>query len=165
MAPNGGGGLLNGSGTTPTVDLAMGVSIGAPDPTLSKDKIDFAFNALEAMRANVFGSDLEDPSIAAPLPAQSSWLPQPVKDPNTAEGWVELKADWGQSTDLAGLLTGCMNALGWDKPPPEAVAALGASGVVGTARLPWELNAESPDVLKAGLGGYYLSLPQIAGAA
>jgi len=170
MASTGGTGLLAGNTTTPTVDLAMGVTIGAPNPTLSQDSISFAFNALDAMRANVFGGtptdpDANDPSIYPPLPAQSSWLPHPVNDPNAAAGWTEVQNLWKPSTDLKGMLSQCMTALGWDQPPPEVKATLGNSGVVANDRMPWELNDGFPEGLEKGLGTYYLTLPQIAGAA
>jgi hypothetical protein len=165
-----GAGLLAGSTTTPTVDLAMGVTIGAPKPTLSQDSIPFAFNALDAMRANVFGGtptnpDANDPNILPPLPAQSSWLPHPVDHPNDAAGWTEVQDLWKPSTELKGVLSECMSALGWDQPPPEVKAKLGSSGVVASTRMPWELNDEFPEVLEKGLGTYYLTLPQIAGVA
>jgi hypothetical protein len=167
---SGGGELLKGSTTTPTVDLAMGVTIGAPLPSLSHDPINFAFNALDAMRANVFGTPGEgepdnDPIIPTPLPTQTSWLPRPVEHPDKAQGWTEVQDLWKPSTELKDMLSQCMTALGWDIPPPETKAALGESGIKPHARMPWELSEEFPDQLENGLGSYYLTLPQIAEAA
>lgn len=156
---SGASGLLAGNTTTPTVDLAMGITVGAPAPNLSKDGLNYAFNALDAMRASVFGDDnLYDPYIPGKGIAQSSWLPQPAPDNTTANGWTEFHDGWNQSAELTssgtdpGLLALCVSALGWDKPPP------GADGN-------WILNGTLPADLKSGLGSYYLTLPQIAGAS
>lgn len=53
------------------------------------------------------------------------------------------------------MLSACMSALGWDKPPPESKEADRS----------WILNSTVPSDLKSGLGSYYLTLPQIAGVA
>jgi hypothetical protein len=155
-------GLLAGNTSSPTVDLAMGITVGAPLPLLSQDKINFAFNALDAMRANVFGAggpndspDFYDPNLPAKGVPQSSWLPQPAPDNGVAAGWTEFQAAWTQSTEIAGMLTECMSALGWNTPPPDSKAPVGS----------WVLNGTLPSDLKSGLGSYYLTLPQIAGAA
>jgi hypothetical protein len=154
-------GLLAGNKTSPTVDLAMGITVGAPLPLLSSDKINFAFNALDAMRANVFGAgpgddlDYYDPPIPASGTPQSSWLPQPAPDNGVAAGWTEFQAAWNQSAEVAGILSACASALGWDNPPPDSKAPVGS----------WILNGTVPNDLKNGLGSYYLTLPQIAGAA
>jgi hypothetical protein len=161
--------LLAGSTTVPTVNLAMGVTVGAPKPKLSNDKIGFAFNALETMRANVFGEDSEDPHIDPSLPTQTSWAPNPVDHSSESAGWDEIKGLWkSNDTELGAQLSQCMSALGWDQPPPEGKS----TGVGGPLELwvegdrkPWELNPVFPKNLKDGLGSYYLTLPQIAGAA
>jgi hypothetical protein len=152
-------GLLAGNKATPTVDLAMGITVGAPLPLLSQDKINFAFNALDAMRANVFGAkngdpDGYDPSLPASGAPQSSWLPQPAPDNGVAAGWTEFQAAWTQSAEIAGILSACASTLGWDSPPPDSKAPAGS----------WVLNGTVPADLKSGLGSYYLILPQIAGA-
>ena len=165
MASNASG-LLAGNKTTPTVNLAMGITVGVPLPLLLQDKINFAFNALDAMRANVFsaggpndGPDFYDPSIPVKGVAQASWLPQPAPDNTVAKGWTEFQAVWNQSAELGpsqtdpGMLTACMSALGWD--PPESKEADGS----------WILNGTVPSDLKSRLGSYYLTLSQIAGAA
>ena len=160
---------LAGNTTVPTVDLAMGITVGAPSPKLSADKIDFAFNALEAMRANVFGEDVDDPPIDPTLPTQTSWAPHPVDHPYEPAGWKEVKGLWkSNSAELGAQLSLCMSALGWDQPPPEG-KSVGVGGPmelwVEGDRKPWELNPGFPEVLKEKLESCYLTLPQIAGAA
>lgn len=159
--------LLAGNKSSPTVNLAMGITVGAPQPLVSKDMINFAFNALDAMRANVFGAgpneelDYYDPNLPAKGVPQSSWLSQPAPNNGVAAGWTEFQAAWTQSAELGpsaagkGMLSVCMSALGWDTPPP------GSKVPAGT----WVLNGTLPSDLKSGLGSYYMTLPQIAGAA
>lgn len=153
-------------GTNATENLAMGVTIKAPKPVLSADKIP-AFHAQDAMNEDVFTGD-KDPDLD-PTPAkQTSWVPAPVPhDDDQVKMWQAAADDWrnadglkpttpGGPSMLQEVITACTTALGWDKPPPEVK--------VGPA-LPYppNLTADAPSMLLDGFDKYYLVLPMIAG--
>jgi len=159
------GDLLDG--TNSTVNLAMGISVAAPDPQLSYDMIP-AFHAADAMSQNVYPEVnfvVTNPYLNDSAPVQTSWLPTAVTGSTPQDQWNNLKSAWlqapGQVTpptstpapatppvsELQNILSACAGALGWSaKLPPLK------------GNLPTKL-------LGNGFDSYYLALPQIAGAA
>jgi hypothetical protein len=158
------GDLLDG--TNSTVNLAMGVSVAAPDPQISYDMIP-AFHAADAMSQNVYpevNSVVTNPYLNDSAPVQTSWLPAPVAGTTAQDQWDNLQNTWVQApgqasppmpsptpptppvSELQNILNNCASVLGW------------------AATLP--LKGDLPKkLLGKGLGSYYLSLPQVAGAA
>lgn len=159
------GDLLDG--TNSTVRLAMGVSITAPDPQISYDMVP-AFHAADAMSQNVYpevNSVVTNPFLNDSAPVQTSWLPAPVAGATAQDQWDSLQKTWiqapGQVTpptpspapstppvsELQNILSSCASVLGW------------------AAALP-PLKGDLPKkLLGNGFDSFYLSLPQVAGAA
>lgn len=159
------GDLLDG--TNSTVSLAMGVSVAAPDPQISYDMIP-AFHAADAMSENVYpevNSVVVNPYLNDSAPVQTSWLPAPVTGAKAQDQWDNLQNTWihapGQVTppaaspasstppvsELQNILNACASVLGWAATPPPLKGDL------------------AKKLLGKGFDSYYLSLPQVAGAA
>ncbi|KAH6949755.1 hypothetical protein BKA56DRAFT_606801 [Ilyonectria sp. MPI-CAGE-AT-0026] len=136
--------LLDGTNTA-TTSLCMGISLSAPAPTLSPDKIP-KFNALAANKQDVF-----DPPLGfLPMDNEAgTWLPQAPED-DIVKQYADIEAAWTApvlGTTAAATATSLfVQAFGWLDDQGKAL----------------ELDGAPPGVLVSAMDQFYLAPPVIS---